>query len=245
VGVATEGVSYFPVTNLHRFISSALAIRTPLPSSPMPRIVCFDLGGVVVRICRSWQEACAAAGLPYHEDIRDDQLRALRREKNTLLQLGKLTPESYFEEIAATTRGRYTPGQIERLHAAWILDEYPGIGPLIDRLNALDGLRTAILSNTDHYHWSIQMMTLPKFPTPRRISHPHASHLLGLRKPHAEIYRAFERAVPARPTEILFFDDTQENIDAARAAGWTAELIDHTGDTVRQMEQHLRTHGVL
>ena len=26
-------------------------------------LVVFDLGGVVVRICRSWEEACRAAGV--------------------------------------------------------------------------------------------------------------------------------------------------------------------------------------
>ena len=38
-------------------------------------LVCFDLGGVVVRICRSWAEGCAEAGL----DVRGDVEEALTR----------------------------------------------------------------------------------------------------------------------------------------------------------------------
>ena len=26
-------------------------------------VICFDLGGVLVRICRDWNEGCAAAGI--------------------------------------------------------------------------------------------------------------------------------------------------------------------------------------
>ena len=33
------------------------------------RIVCFDWGGVILRHCRSWQEGCAAAGLPVHPEV--------------------------------------------------------------------------------------------------------------------------------------------------------------------------------
>ena len=45
--------------------------------------------------------------------------------------------------------------------------------------------------------------------------------------------------------EILFFDDLSDNIASARACGWSAEQIDHTGDTARQMAEHLGRHGVL
>ena len=27
-------------------------------------IVCFDIGGVLVRICRTWEEGCIAADVP-------------------------------------------------------------------------------------------------------------------------------------------------------------------------------------
>lgn len=31
----------------------------------IPNLAVFDLGGVVVRICRTWQEACNAAGITH------------------------------------------------------------------------------------------------------------------------------------------------------------------------------------
>ena len=46
------------------------------------RVVCFDLGGVLVRICRSWDEACGHARLPYRlpELMGTEAFRLRRRE---------------------------------------------------------------------------------------------------------------------------------------------------------------------
>jgi FMN phosphatase YigB (HAD superfamily) len=67
---------------------------------------------------------------------------------------------------------------------------------------------------------------------------------MGLVKPDAEIYRAFERATGAAPGDVVFFDDLAENVDAARACGWDAVLVDHGGDTAAQVLAALRARGV-
>ncbi len=43
---------------------------------------------------------------------------------------------------------------------------------------------------------------------------------------------------------MLFFDDAEENVRAARAVGWRAERIDPAGDTARQMTGALAEHDV-
>ena len=83
----------------------------------------------------------------------------------------------------------------------------------------------------------------------RLVHHLHASHLLGLLKPDEAIYRAFERAsgfdgTDGRPEEILFFDDLEENVEAARACGWSSVRVDHTGDPAEQMRRELRERGL-
>lgn len=47
---------------------------------------------------------------------------------------------------------------------------------------------------------------------------------LGVRKPDPEFYRRITVELDAPPSSLLFFDDQQANVDAARAAGWHAEL---------------------
>ncbi len=43
---------------------------------------------------------------------------------------------------------------------------------------------------------------------------------------------------------MLLFDETEENVQAAQAVGWSAERIDPAGDTARQMTEALAAHGV-
>jgi FMN phosphatase YigB (HAD superfamily) len=80
----------------------------------------------------------------------------------------------------------------------------------------------------------------PKFPTPSKPKHIHASHLLGLAKPDAAIFHEFARRTGFAPASIIFFDDLADNVNAARAAGWQSHLIDHNADPAAQMRAHLR-----
>lgn len=225
------------------------------------RIVVFDLGGVIVRICRSWDEACARAGVPVHvgKGWEDPAARAARKHLNSLYQEGRIDCDTFFAGIAATAAGLYTPDEIRRVHNAWTLEEYPGAGGLIDDLHAAAGvpLATGVLSNTNHTHWQrlAPPLHLPstEYPTPRRVHHLHASHLMQLTKPSRAIYHDFARrsgfkagqAGTGAGSQILFFDDLEENVLAARDAGWLAHQVDHTGDTVREMRRVLREFGVL
>lgn len=210
---------------------------------PAPTMVVFDLGGVVVRLCRSWEEACARAGLPYRAAVMAPDLVAARKALREEHECGRLECGAFFAGLASLAPGLYTPAEYQRLHDAWILEEYPGVGALVDDLHAA-GVATGVLSNTNHSHWA-QLVAADRYPTPRRVRHPHASHLLGLAKPSAGIYRRFAELAAAPPAAIVFFDDLPDNIAGARAAGWRAERIDPTGDTAAQMRGHLRALGTL
>lgn len=243
---------------------------------PSLKIIVFDLGGVIVRICRSWDEACGLAGVPVRAGWDDPAARAERKQLNKLYQEGRIDCGAFFDGIAHTVHGPlvgqaprvpppvgrasrlplYTPDEIRRVHNAWTLAEYPGTGALIDDLYAA-GMATGVLSNTNHTHW--QRLAPPmheaaiEYPTPRRVHHLHASHLMQLTKPDEAIYHDFARrsgfkaGTPGtgQGSEILFFDDLEENIAGATQAGWLAQRIDHTGDTVKQMRGVLREFGIL
>lgn len=49
---------------------------------------------------------------------------------------------------------------------------------------------------------------------------------VGVVKPEAQIFLLTQARVSARPEEILFVDDREENIQAAEALGWTGILFD-------------------
>ncbi len=217
------------------------------------RVVCFDLGGVLVRICRSWDEACTQAQLPYRspELLGSEAYRTRRRDVVERYQRGALLCEAYYAELADAVGGAYSTEEVELIHAVWTLQEYPGALELVQALNRMPSVTTACLSNTNAAHWRrlIGEDGRGDYPCVRELRHQLASHLLGCAKPDLEIYERAERqffggAAPA-PAQIIFFDDLAENVAAARARGWTAFQIDHSGDTVGQMREHLAEQALL
>jgi len=211
------------------------------------RSVCFDLGGVIVRICHSFVEAATAAGLPHLEEPSLTEPDAIARRREVILahQVGAMEFAEYCVAMSNAVGNSYSPEQVRRLHAAWLIEEYPGVLELVTDLRQTPELRVACLSNTNDGHWD-QMHDNPgTFRAFAQLELRLASHLLRLAKPDPAIYQAALAELGCAPGEVLFFDDLPENIAAAREAGWQAERIDPLGDTTAQIRRHLSAHGVL
>jgi putative hydrolase of the HAD superfamily len=218
---------------------------------PQIRCVCFDWGGVILRFCRSFAEGVHAAGLDLREGANAAEAIAARRGLANQYSMGKLSRAEFLARASHATSGLYTTEELERINHAWLIEEYPGVGSIVDELNALPHVETAMLSNTTEIHWERQYaepsrsIGIPHFPTAGKLKHRHASHLLGLLKPDEAIYAAFERKTGFDAHSILFFDDLEENVRAAGLRGWHAVQIDHTGDTAAQIRESLRSYRVL
>ena len=204
------------------------------------RLVCFDLGGVLLRICRSWREGCERVGLEVRGDVDAVFATTGWDELNDVYQRGGITGRDFAERLSDLVEGIYEPDEILRVHEAWVIGEYDGVADVITRLREA-GLETAVLSNTCHEHW----IEFDRFPTLGLVPNVVASHLIAARKPDRAAYEAVQARTGRRAGEILFFDDTQENVDGARRMGWHAESIDPEGATATQLLDHLVTHAVL
>lgn len=212
------------------------------------KLVCFDWGGVILRICRSWEEGCTAAGVECRARPDTPDAIAARRELVSQHQLGLVPCDTFYQQASMVMGGTYTPDEIRRIHDAWLIAEYPGIDEVLARLTATRGITTGVLSNTNAAHWARHLPgpdgQAPDFPAIARLTHRHASHLLQAAKPTRDVFAAFERATGFHGQEILFFDDLAENIHAAAAHGWRTQRIDPDGDTAVQITTHLHTHRV-
>ena len=203
------------------------------------RLVCFDLGGVIIRICQTWEERCAAAGVTIRNPELWDEIKPVRDGLMVQYQTGRIEGSHFAQQLSEALRGLYSPAEIMAIHDAWLIDEYKGVDAIVDQLHQA-GLDTAALTNTTPEHW----VRMPQFPTVGRLRHRLASHELGLHKPDPAIYLRLERQLGYAGGEILFFDDTEENVQAAQAVGWRAERIDPAGDTARKIAEALAEHGV-
>jgi glucose-1-phosphatase len=224
------------------------------------RVVCFDLGGVLVRICRSWEQAARHAGTPPpHPLWSQPRVSQARSEAVHSYQTGKIESSEFFRQVAELSEGHYTPSDVERMHHAWTQEEYPGVAEVVGELAQLTSTVSACLSNTNHAHWVrlsgsrdskragalATQASAPEYPTVATLQHKLASHLLGVAKPSARIYALAEEIFGCLPEQILFFDDLPDNLAAASARGWQVAHIDHTGDTALQIRSHLVHYGIL
>jgi HAD superfamily hydrolase (TIGR01509 family) len=212
-----------------------------MPTKTSVRLVCFDLGGVLVRIARGWQDACGRAGvtLPHTSEA------AWAKHHDLMLryETGDIDEAAYMSEAPGVVGDGVTPEAIVKVFDAWLLGMYPGAAELIDDLKSR-GVKTACLSNTNARHWQL-LRSLPEYEPLSRLDFRLASHELRIMKPHEQAYRRAETATEFWGEQVLFFDDKPENIAAARAVNWKAELVDRADDAVPQIRDYLAAHGVL
>lgn len=93
--------------------------------------------------------------------------------------------------------------------------------PMIDWAAALQhaGIKTGILSNIGD---AMETGVLARCTWLNAFAHHTFSHRLGIAKPELAIYRHAAEGLNTPPAAILFIDDREDNIAAARAAGMQA-----------------------
>ena len=207
------------------------------------RLVVFDLGRVMIRITAVWKEACRYAGVEYRPFPETVDIRSGFAQLEDALECDRMDFISFTRAMTTLTLDLYTPDEVAAAYMGIIQEEYPGMLETVEALHAA-GLATACLSNTCRPHWA-EFMKPERYPAICRLHYPHASHLFGVRKPGQEIYRKFETATGFQPSEILFFDDKQENIEGAAVCGWHAVRITPELGSIEQIRTACREFGLL
>ncbi|WP_221435334.1 HAD-IA family hydrolase [Algisphaera agarilytica] len=226
---------------------------TPQPQNPKPEIdlVMFDLGRVLLRIADDWDHAALLANLPELAGLTGDlSTKAARGSHHPLAELfdhfetGKVTVVEFFATAAKLADVKVD--EVRRVTEAVLIEAFPGAIALLDRLS-LEPVKVGCLSNTNAHHW--QMFTSREHAAYLPIElfdYPLGSQIVGLAKPDPAIYQYVEDGTEIPPANILFFDDLQENIDAALARGWQAELVSRdTDNPIPAVIAKLEAYGVL
>lgn len=197
----------------------------------MFRAVCFDLGGVLIRIHHEWAGAIVAAGLSCERDL--GPLGGFAEFDG--YQAGTVDEGDYLRALAAHLT--IAPKRAMDVHMAILRKEYEGVGELVEQLCA-SGIVCGCLSNTNASHWAT-FFDGNRYSFGPQLTVRVGSHIERANKPSPAIYDAFERESGLAPHEIAYFDDGPLNVAAAAKRGWSAHLIDPAGDTAAQMRDLL------
>lgn len=212
------------------------------PRNPRVKLVCFDLGEVLVKLAGSWPNACRLADVAWRGTDPTREELARIRDIVVRHEIGQLAQADFSAQTAALFSMQ--PDDVHRVFTCWLQGPYPGVLDLLDQLHELP-VQTACLSNTNEHHWQLMMTPGdPNYLPLERMDYQFASHLIGARKPDAAIYAHVEEATGLAPSEIVFFDNAPQNVRGALARGWHAHQIDPKGDTAAQIEQHLQRYDL-
>lgn len=178
----------------------------------------FDLGGVIV----PWVglEALAAHTNRSRESVAQQfQTNAIFRA----YEVGACTDASFLEELQRVFSLSGDPSELSALWQGWVKAPFPGTEVALSTLK--DEFRVACLSNTNALHWAYlkTLLDIDHYFEPAL-----ASHLLQAAKPDKNVFTETIERIGLEASEIWFFDDTPENVQAAQAFGITAYEVDRS-----------------
>ena len=179
-------------------------------------VLLFDLGGVVFGIDfdRAFSHWAKHAGVPV-ETIRS---RFRADEWYERHERGEIGAAEYFDALRDTLGIRISD---EQFAAGWNAIFEPESAEVFGLLQSL-GPRIPIyaFSNSNALHQEFWELKYAK--TLGLFREVFVSCAMGLRKPEAAAFRYVATSIGSEPENTLFFDDTRENVDAARDIGMSA-----------------------
>ncbi len=197
------------------------------------KLLIFDLGGVLIDL---HLERTFAALV----EMGADASMLTEREclLNTMMKqfdCGTITTEEMFGYIASQlplqTREKFGAALGQRIGDVWnmMLGSYPLYK--FNRLRELRsrGFRVVMLSNTNAGHWGEierKFLDAAGEPLSSFFDALYLSYLMHCRKPEPEIFLSLLAKEGVAAGEALFFDDSAENCEAARALGLDAVLLE-------------------
>lgn len=199
----------------------------------MTEALLFDFGGVIIEIDfdRVFQRWAELAHVPF-EQVKS---RFTHGEAYQAHERGEIGVSEYFTSVRRETGIDLSD---EDLAEGWAQVFLPEIPQTVEAIRKLQGrMPMHLFSNTNRAHyelWSVRYAQALQ-PLQRRF----ISHQMGVRKPTRESFDHVARELGLPPERILFFDDTQANIEGARAAGLQAVHVRSPDDVTRALRPWL------
>lgn len=189
----------------------------------------FDLGGVVLevdfeQVFKSWAA---------HSTLDEVQIKSLFKmdERYQQHERGQIEASVFFAHLRHRLKLNATDHEMT---AAW--NDIFG-HEITTTLNAIDGIRNKIptygFSNTNRTHQIYWEHHYPRIKS--TFEKLYVSSEIGLRKPDADAFEFILNDISVKPNELLFFDDSSENIAGAKRLGIQTVLVSDSDSVVKAL----------
>lgn len=187
----------------------------------------FDMGNVIIDIDISLTLNALKSDLSENEFLLADEF--MKSDLHAAFESGAIDEHEFRNGIRMAFNKEWDDEWIDNVWNTLLLT-IPR-----ERITLLKKLRKDyklyLLSNTNSIHFKVVKEIFKK-------DHPEdtflglfdevfLSHEIGLRKPENKIYEKVLQEIGAEPHQCIFFDDLQENLNAAKEVGLHTYLINH------------------
>lgn len=170
----------------------------------------FDLGGVLIRI--EYRQFLEKLGI--NHSIDEAELLHILTPDVQLYESGNIPTEDFFHRLSHHVHTQYDNSVLHQAWYAILAGEIDGMRNIVEQLSQQTQL--FLLSNTNELHFEYARKT---FPVLNSFTDYFVSYRIGAMKPSRQIYDHVIRTIGAKPSDMVFIDDTESNIDGARQAG--------------------------
>ena len=191
------------------------------------RAILFDLGRVLCHVDLAPMRAAWESGTGMAASRLDEAL--FERGIKDALDTGRITPAAAAEALTAETG---VPVSLDAFRAIWVqaLSPWNAMNDLA--LGLCRRVPCGLLSNTDPIHHA---HAREHYSALRAMRTHTVSYQVGACKPNPAIYAAAAASLGVDPTGILFVDDLEENVEAARAMGFRGHRFTAIGGLVADL----------
>lgn len=197
------------------------------------KVILCDLGGVLIDL--HWVEH--ARGL-FGKDMAADELKARWLSLGSVreFEAGNIDFQAFYELFCSETSAKVAFDKFKSEFVGIIGPVKPGCYEILDRLAGFG--RLAMLSNTNYLHVE-HLKRVSKIFAP--FADLFFSYELRMVKPDRGIFAAVADRLGCAASDILFFDDSQTNIDAATSFGMHGFRVDSPQEIAKIVDARLKS----
>lgn len=201
-------------------------------SSDPIKAVLLDVGNVLLKI--NWHNSLKLIDIP-----KEDAEVFLKIGESPLFhkyEAGLVSCEEFRLELCQKLNTNFSPEKFNHIWCACFDGDIEGVPELVKQVSKKVPLFT--LSNTNEAHYQ-HFKGMPVFAHFEELL---TSHKFKCRKPDPLIYQKAIARLNLKPEEILFVDDLEENLEAAKKLGIRSE---HCYQSAPRLKTIFRVCGLL
>jgi HAD superfamily hydrolase (TIGR01509 family) len=178
--------------------------------------ILFDVGGVLVRL-----DGVLALSRLIDGRHTPDEIQQLWASSPSVIahETGKISAHEFAIGAVEDLRLKVTPKEFLADFENWVSRPFPGTFELLKALPR--GLTVAALSNTSAVHWG----KITGLGLADKFDRTLLSHEIGHLKPDVAPFQIALDALRYPPSEIIFLDDSSQNIETALSLGFRAHQV--------------------